>query len=195
MNKEELFKFYERQYFHEIDMREKLNSRLQLPLAALLALSGFLGYMLQNKNPDIGGGPSMIFWIFYLAALTSIGCALYFFRKSWFGPTDKLLPTAKTIEEYRKQLVDLYKDYENSEELVEKGLKESLYNYYVEFSSANTTNNDARSYNIYRTTVSLTVAMVLAFLTFLPYYFFRMDKSFGLEVQKVEITKPAAIKK
>ena len=163
MTRKDFYKLYEAQYQREVERRDKLDARLQLPFAIMVVLVGFLSYMFQNKNPTINNIGSAIFWLLFVLSVIAIGFAFYFFRLSWFGHTDKLLPTAKTIEDYKKQLLDYYKEDENPNEKVSEYLEETLFNYYVEFSSVNAINNDTRSYNIYRTTVSLTIAIILAF--------------------------------
>ena len=112
MNKDEQFKLYEKQYYHEIEMREKLNSRLQMPFAVLVVVAGFLGYMLQNASTgDIGIGV-IAFWGFWSLAILALASGIWFFKKSWFGHTDKLLPTAEASANYHQQLVDTYQDFD-----------------------------------------------------------------------------------
>ena len=193
MKREDFYRLYEAQYHREIERRDKLDTRLQLPLAIMAALVGFLSYMLQNKNPAINSISSVIFWLLFISSAVATGFAFSFFRLSWFGHTDKLLPTAKAIEDYKKELLDYYKDNENSNEKVSEDLRETLFNYYVEFSSVNAINNDTRSYNIYRTTVSLTIAVILAFFAYVPYYLANLDKSLDKSPQKVEVTNVVKI--
>jgi len=170
MNEENLFALYEKLYFHELDRREKISARLNLPLIIMAGLVGFLSYMLQNIVDSSVGTAVKAFWALFLLTVLSLVVAAWFFRKSWFGHTDKLLPTANQTESYRQELVKLYAPYPNSVELVEKGMKKYLYDYYMQFSSVNTINNDSRSYNLYRTTVALTISVILSFCTFLPFY-------------------------
>jgi hypothetical protein len=56
---------------------------------------------------------------------------MWFFRRTWFGHTDKLLPTANETETYRQELVKLYEPYEEATRLVEAGMKTYLYGYYI----------------------------------------------------------------
>ena len=187
MNPEELFKLYEKQYYHEIEVRDKLNSRLQIPLAVLVAILGFLGFMLQNRSSDAMGLGVLIFWMFFAVSAVSITLAIIFFRKSWFGHTDKLLPTAAETEKYREQLIAHYAEYDEKDKLVEDALKKYLSDYYIKFSSVNTVNNDSRSYNLYKTTVALTVATVSTFFAFVPYHLLDLDKGNHPKPLQVEI--------
>jgi len=187
LNSEDLFKLYEKQYYHEIDVRDKLNSRLQVPLVVLVTILGFMGYMLQNKSPNISGNGVVLFWVCFSVSAASIISSLVFFRKSWFGHTDKLLPTAQETEHYKEELMVFYESYDDCKILVEKALKKYLYNSYVTFSSINTINNDSRSYNLYKMTVALTLATVFSFLSFIPYHFNGLDKANHSKPFKVEI--------
>lgn len=99
----------------------------------------------------------------------------WFFRASWFGHTDKLLPTANETEAYRSTLVDFYKESDEREQWVAEAVKQYLYDYFKQFSSENTVNNDARAYHLYRATSAITVAVLLAFSAFVPYFFVKQE--------------------
>jgi hypothetical protein len=157
MTEDDLFKLYERLYFHELERRERLSARLNVPLAVLVAAIGFLAFMLQSAPRDFNSWLALAFWLLFCSAAISCAAGMWFFRKAWFGHTDKLLPTANETETYRQELIKLYEAYDNAQKLVEAA-------------SENTINNDARSYNLYRATSSITVAVLLAFVAFIPFY-------------------------
>ncbi len=175
MNQEQLFSLYEKLYFQELERREKLSARLNVPLAILVAVVGLLSFMLNNAPVGVSAWPSIFFWVFFLSASVATALGAWFFKSSWFGHTDKLLPTANETEDYRSQLIDLYKDFGEKEQLVEDALKKYLYDYYKQFSSENTVNNDARAYHLYQATYAITVAVLLAFLAFIPYFFVKQE--------------------
>lgn len=193
MDSSDLFILYQKQYYHEIEIRDKLNSRLQIPLAVLVAILGLLGLMLQNLSLKAEGIGFYIFVVFFILAGISTVLSIVFFRKSWFGHTDKLLPTAQNSEDYRKELIELYKAYDDHEKLVDEAMKKYLFDYYVEFSSLNTINNDSRSYHLYKTTVALTVATICTFLAFIPYQLYSLNKGTASKPVKVEIQYSAPI--
>lgn len=165
-----LFTLYEKLYFQELDRREKLSARLNLPLAVLVAVIGFLSFMLDRAPRDINTIVHFFFWMCFLGACVASAVGAWFFRASWFGHSDKLLPTANATEEYRNELIRFYDEFEEKDALVEAGLMRYLYDYYMKFSSVNTTNNDARSYHLYQATYAITVAALLAFIAFVPYF-------------------------
>jgi hypothetical protein len=47
------------------------------------------------------------------------------------------LPTAVATEQYREELFETYKEYDDCEELVETALEQQLYRYFMEYSSVN----------------------------------------------------------
>lgn len=175
MNQEQLFLFYEKLYFQELERREKLSARLNVPLAILVAVVGFQSFMLNSASVAISGWSGFLFWTFFVLATCATVMGAWFFKASWFGHTDKLLPTANETEAYRSQLIDLYRNYDDKEQLVENALKEYLYEYYKQFSSENTVNNDARAYRLYQATYAITVAVLCSFLAFIPYFFVKQE--------------------
>jgi hypothetical protein len=175
MNQEQLFTFYEKLYFQEMERREKLSARLNVPLAILVAVVGFLSFMLNGATVGISGWPSILFWTLFLSACGATAVGAWFFKASWFGHTDKLLPTANETENYREKLNNLYKDFDEKEQWVEESLKQYLYDYYRNFSSENTVNNDTRSYSLYCATYAITTAVLLAFSAFVPYFFVKQE--------------------
>lgn len=175
MNQEKLFLLYEKLYFQELERREKLSARLNVPLAILVAVFGFLSFMLNKAPIAILGWSSFLFWAFFLLASCAAAVGAWFFKASWFGHTDKLLPTATETEAYRSELISFYNDFDEKEQLVESSLQKYLYDYYQQFSSENTVNNDARAYHLYQATYAITVAVVLAFSAFIPYFFVQQE--------------------
>lgn len=170
MIKDYLFELYEKLYFHEIDIREKFNARLQLPLAILVAIISFLGFLLQNANKtELSGFFLFLFWSGYVLSCIATTLAIYFFIKSWYGYTYQFIPSANSTEEYHTELIELYSDFEDKEELISKGINDYLYKYYAECSSVNTENNDKKAISLHKAMTSIICAVVLSFLAFIPY--------------------------
>lgn len=179
------FALYEKLYFHELDRREKISARLALPFAVLVATSGLLSFLLNAGAKPEHGSYATFFWALFFAACMALAAGAWFFRKAWFGHTDKLLPTASAIEGYYEELLKTYDEYERVDELVSNAFQNFLFTHYAQFSSENAINNDERSYNIYRATVSLTISVLLAFAASIPFFLAQQE---GTHDQ----TKPAA---
>ena len=169
MTRDERFQLYEKLYFHEIERRDKVSARLSLPFAALLANVGLLSFLL-NSQARPAGMLGATFWILFTASTAALLSGAWFFRKAWFGHTDKLLPTADEIEAYHVKLVTTYSEFEARDALVKEHFGNFLFDYFKRFSSANAVNNDQRSYNVYRANAALTVAVLLALAAAIPFY-------------------------
>lgn len=169
MERKARFALYEKLYFHEIDRREKISARLALPFAVLVAIGSLLSFMLNSGAMQFSGHVEIVFWCLFTGACVALAAGAWFFRLAWFGHTDRLLPTAGDIEAYYEKLSETYKEYEQNEALVESAFENFLFSHYAQFSSENAINNDKRSYNIYRATVSLTIAVLLSFGASVPF--------------------------
>jgi uncharacterized membrane protein len=165
MTKKELFGFFEKSYFHEIDIREKLNSRVQLPLAIIIAVMGLVGYNLNKVGSLEANYLGMTFLISTVISLVSIFCAVVYFIRSWRGHTYKFIPTSSETRDYLAKLQELYSPFNDKDELVDRYLEEYLYNAYVECSTTNANNNDRRSLYLHRNSKWLIIGFVAAFFS------------------------------
>ncbi|WP_438950779.1 hypothetical protein [Porticoccus sp.] len=170
MNRKDRFSLYERLYFHELERIEKVSGRLSLPFTVILAVIAFLSFMLNSDAKLNGGNLSVIFWSLFSLSSLALLVGAWFFRMAWFGHTDKLLPVARTIEDYYVELENTYKEYDESEKLTNEYFYAFLFDYYAQFASENAINNDRRSFNIYRSIVALMFSLFLAFAAAVPFY-------------------------
>jgi len=194
MKKTELFTLYEKLYFHEIEMREKLSGRLQLPLAILVSVIGVLAFMLRNFSNSGETALLVVFMIFYGMSFIGILLGITNFIRSWYGYEYSFLPSAKETEDYRQLLIETYESYQGSDDLVEKHFTDYLMRYYVECSSVNTNNNDQRSIFLHLTNKYIVLGATFAFISFIPFYFGNFDKNLKESVQSVKISEPIEIK-
>ncbi len=166
---------YENLYLQELERKEKINARLNLPLAISVALIGLLAFMLKNTPTEMVGFWPIIFWFFFAASCLSLIIGFVFFRLCWFGHTDQLMPTAQEIENYYQTLKAHYAPYDDAKNNTNIVFRDFLFDGYLKYSTINAINNDRRTYNLYRTTVSITVALSFAFLSFAPFQLSTLD--------------------
>lgn len=194
MENNKLFELYEKLYFHEIDMREKLNGRLQLPLAVLISVIGALAFMLRNFS-NSGNNKMLVFFIvMYVLSWLFVIFGINYFIRSWYGYEYAFLPSALETENYRQKLIETYKEYDDCEKLVDKYFSEYLKKYYIECSSKNTENNDKRSLFLHFTNRNIVIGAIFVFLSLIPYYFGNFDKNLNESIQVVRVCEPIEIK-
>ncbi|MEH6413904.1 hypothetical protein [Pseudomonas sp. CGJS7] len=171
MNREDRYKLYEKLYFYELDRREKISARLTLPFGAILAAVGLLSFLLNSKSRPADNDLSVLFWLLLVASSVALLVGAWFFRGAWFGHTDKLIATANDIEAYHAELEATYKEEaDGGESLVREHFDNYVFFAFVRSASVNAVNNDRRSYNLYRASLSLTIAVLLALAAAIPFY-------------------------
>lgn len=170
------FAFYERIYFYELDRKEKLISRLNLPLAILGVLLSFLSYMLSKAPGSEDGFAGISFWIFYLSAVFCLLCGAYYFRSSWqLRDFDRGLPTLKELENYRSQAITHFAVHGENDDDADTYFKSVILNYYIEGATINTENNDKRGSKLVSLANYVTLTMTLSVLSFIPFYTHQQD--------------------
>lgn len=193
MSKNPLFGLYEKLYFHEIEVREKLGGRLQTPMAIIVSLIGVLAYLLQNFDKDhAGAARSTFLFLFGLTTLTLVA-AVYLFVRSWWGHAYAFLPSAGATEEYRLLLQRTYEQYKDGDSLAETYLNDYLCTKYIACATQNTKCNDLRSISLHKTNGILIISTVLVAVTFLVYFMGDLDKAKTGKPTEVVIVKPVDV--
>ena len=191
---DELLEFYEKHYFHEVDMREKHLARVQISLAMFVAICSLLSYMLSNiKTFSWEVWICIAFVVAMVLCAGSLGVALNFFLKSFFNYTYRFIPTAMVTEDYRLKLIDTYKSYDECDDLVRKYFKQYLSDTYIQCTTVNSENNELRSAHFHNTIKFIIPAFVFALASLMFFYLGKINKEEQKET-KVKITSPIEIK-
>lgn len=165
------FAFYEKIYFYELERKEKLISRLNLPLAILGVLLSFLSYMLSKAPNTDDGFVGVSFWTLYLCAVFCLLCGAYYFRSSWqLRDFDRGLPTLSELEAYRATTIAHFAVHGENDDDVEIYFKSIILNYYIEGATVNTVNNDKRGSKLVSLANYVTLTMILSVVSFVPFY-------------------------
>lgn len=164
------YKLYEKIYFFEADRKEKLITRLNLPLAMLVALSSFLSYLL-GKAPPSTHTAGVFFWIFFLCCGVCVGLGIFHFAKAWRIRKDDLeIPTTSKLEAHRQVLLAYYG--EGGEETANSFFFQTMTDYFVMGATKNSLNNDDRTEELDLLSKFVIWSIVLAILSFVPFYLY-----------------------
>jgi hypothetical protein len=194
MSKHRLFDLYEKLYFHEIDVRDKLFGRLQTPMAIGVALTGVLAYLLQNFVFENWNSVLTVFVCLFAASCINLGFAGWFFVKSWIGNTYEFLPSADATEKYWKILQETYEKHKGGDVLAEKYLNDYLCTTYIKCATKNTESNDRRTLYLHKTNRQLIHVTVLTFSTCLVFFTGDLDKKKAEKPTEVIIVNPVDFK-
>lgn len=176
MDERERFALYEKIYFHEMDRKEKLISRLNLPLAMIVAVVSFLSYMLDKAPTTEDGYAGVFFWSSYFCTIVSLVVGSWYFWSSWqLRAFDKGLPTLLELEDYRGKAEAHFSVYGENEDDAETYFKSVILGYYIEGATTNTKNNDKRTGYLASLASYVTLTIVLAVFSFLPFYLHQQE--------------------
>lgn len=182
---------YEKLYFHEIESREKLNSRLQITLTFIVSFIGVLAFMFQNYEHQNFSSLEILFILLFVASILGILIAIYFFIRSWHNNIYTFIPAASDTDKYHSELQKLYEPYgKKGEKLIEDYFEDYISSQYIKCSSANTECNDRRSIYVHKTNTALIVTAIIAFFAFLIFNLENLDKSNIKKPTEVIIINP-----
>lgn len=192
-NRKDALHLYEKLYFHEADAREKLNARLQTPLALIISLIGVVAFLLQNYEHRGFTPSATLFALFLTMAVIALIAAAYFFVQSWYDNTYSFVPSARVTEEYRQLLVETYKPYDGGDKLATDYFHDYMLKSYIDSSTANTAVNDKRSIDIHKTNGALIITAGITFIAFLTFFFGGLQKGRAAAPPetKIEVTVKA----
>ncbi|WP_156920993.1 hypothetical protein [Fundidesulfovibrio putealis] len=149
MDKNELFDFYSKLYFHELETKEKYNSRLQFPLVVIVSLLSFSGYIFSGINKWAFDNLFALSTILFIIGNGGILVSCYYFVRSYVSNSYYVLPYPTHIEKYRADMVEYYKDIACSQRYVEDKLKGEIFQWMVTASTDNGFMNKERTYMLH----------------------------------------------
>lgn len=192
MTDAELKVFYEKLYFQEVDARDKLTSRLQLPLSLILAIIGAAVFLLQNFEHQSGvwTAARVLFVFFVVSGAVILVLAIKWFVNALYNNEYHFLPDSLKTAQYKQLLEETYKDYEGSDQLVAAALDKYVTEALVRNASINTQVNDRRSAFIHLCNGAIIAAAVLFAAAFFAFYFGDLDRSRIKTPTEVIVTKP-----
>jgi len=196
MTKTELFALYERSYVHEVEVRDKINSRLQTPMTIIVALIGVIAFLMQNYEIESFkmAADHVMFLFFLSVSAIALVLAVYYFIRSWWNNPYWFLPAPVETANYRRELEETYAGYDNADELVDRYSGEYVEQKYIEYASWNAKVNDNRSAYLHRCNAVIVLAVVMLFVAFLIFYFSGFDKTRVRKAQEVYIERPVPVR-
>jgi hypothetical protein len=196
MDDSQLLVLYDKLYFHEIEMREKITSRLQTPFTFVVTLAGVFAFLFQRYDTvDIRFSLVHTTFIFFVAvALGALGFATFNICRAWVNNEYRFMPFADETANYREVLKATYASFPNASDLVDRYTREYIVNEYVNSSAFNAKVNDRRSNSIDLANQQIIVAAAMLLVAFLAFQFGNLDESKLRKPQEVMVTKPIEVK-
>jgi len=167
MNSENyLFKYYEKQYYHEIELREKFVTKIQLFVVILISVISLHGYLFFDGTipSDVA---RVVFILFTAISSLFLLYSGYCFFKALSSYTYAFLPYSENVDGYDTILKNFYEARDDCDVVVEKALSQYLCSAYIKASTCNAKNNEKRSGYLFRLTNSVLVCVCFSAGAFL----------------------------
>ncbi|MEA4857530.1 hypothetical protein [Solidesulfovibrio sp.] len=161
-----IFKLAEKQYYFELDFKEKLTTKLQLYIVAITGMVSFLSKIWIEKG-QVSKCCEGLFIALFLISSLSLGYAIYCCCRSLIPYAWNVVPPAKDAEEFRVKLCEHYSGCVDSEEKVNENVIGWAYDNYVKCNTINQKNNMVKSEYIYRATIAIVCSGFFAFLLYM----------------------------
>ena len=133
------------------------------------AFTAFLAKELFEKN-----AVSYSNWVWLPFGVSSIAfiVAVLFLIRSLHGYHYQLMPTPDVLESYREEIREKYVNINPEHAVVwtKEAYEEYIFTMYIEYTSQNVKNNDAKSINLNRCISSLIISFFSIVAAYVPYF-------------------------
>lgn len=180
---------FERLYFHELDGRDKVVQRLQLPLVAFIALLGLLGHIVQSAQRTFSGSTAWL-WLLVGCSCALLLAAAFFFVMSVVGHTYSFLPVPSEWQDYKDKCIALYHAEIDVDKLVSTAIKKGLMIRYAECATINGHINAKKSFYVFMILRFLIAGAIMAVAAYALFFFGELGSK---PTYRVELTNVANI--
>lgn len=171
------FEFYEKQYFHELASRDRMQTILQIPFAIVVSLVAILASFVKDYESS-GNGSALIFGGLLAINLVFLLSACSIFLKCFQGDSYLSMPMLEDINKHRQVLIDYFtttksadEDYDPVEE-ADKEMLKIIEGYYIECTTFNAKVNTFRGdqwSSLIPKIVFLSISVTLTYIYFQAY--------------------------
>jgi hypothetical protein len=196
MTDEELKSFYEKLYFQEVEARDKVNARLQMPLTLILATLGAVAFLLDNFDHQLGTWTAsrMAFTFFFATGSIVLVLAMIRFAGALYNHEYHFLPDSLRTAEYRALLEQTYKEFAERERLISEAMNRYIEDAYIQYAAFNTRVNDRRSAYIHLCNGAIIASAALFIAAFVTFHFGDLNKSRIKVATEVVVAKPVEVR-
>jgi hypothetical protein len=159
---------YKDHYQFEWDHRSHLTSALNVPIAVATVIGGALAVMVQGFNYQ-NDSPTYFFVGFSALSAISIVVAVFFLFRALHGYQYQRVPTPAVLKNYYDRLVQWHESNNSDKPTAEREFEAYFHQRIAEAVENNATNNKRKSGYLYRTNLTLAIAMLFVGLSSVPF--------------------------
>lgn len=171
------FIFYEKQYYHELEMKQKIDLRLQSLIIFALTWLNITSYLIKDIDTQTNpiAYPMFVFFVilFFALVINSLRYSVF----SFYGNVYEYLQTPKKFEEFYDENKKYYEEYypDEHESLSDKRFNETIMGDLIKTTHANCDLNDARAGNGFESAKYLVWAALPFAIAFFIYINYNLD--------------------
>lgn len=171
------FIFYEKQYYHELEMKQKIDVRLQAHIVFSLAWLNVSAYLVKDIDFQSNAYVISIFFASMLCFFLLICNSLRFSIFSFYGNIYTFIETPKKLEKFYNDSSDYYKKYHsaNSKQLVDERFNEVIMEDLLKTTDNNSKKNDSRSGESFEASRFLVFAAIPFLLALIIHTVYKLD--------------------
>ena len=169
------FVFYEKQYYHEIESKQKIDLRLQTIIVFTFAWLNLATYTLQVIDYENNKLISLVFYnlmtMYFVFVLKSMRYSIF----SFYGSTYQYLQSPLVFDDYYNETNDYYTKHENDPDFADGELKFFIKENLIRSTHHNCTLNDERSQKAFESVKWLVISFLPFSLAFAIFIAFKLD--------------------
>jgi hypothetical protein len=180
-------------YYHELNIKEMIHSRVGVPLGAISIVIAMMTYMISNVSLPENNMKYIFYILLGVCSLVSVISLLLLGHMIIIkGSTYAYIPRPAQIEKQVMDLEKAYNDYSSKEELpytkeqyISSKLDKFLYPKYKEATEKNLLINESRLKCLRFINIAIIIALITGFFAGIAFYYLNEDKTD--KSQKVEV--------
>ncbi|EJI1384879.1 hypothetical protein J4H27_03760 [Vibrio alginolyticus] len=169
------FVFYEKQYYHEIETKQKIDLRLQTIIIFTFAWLNVASYTLQVIDYENNKIIAIIFYNLMAMYAVFIFISLRYSIFYFYGNIYHYLQPPSVFEDYYNEVNEYYTKYENDCKYADKEVKDFIRDNLISATDHNSKLNDERSQKAFESIKWLVIAFIPFFIAFSIFIAFKLD--------------------
>ena len=186
-------------YYFELDRKEKLNSKVNLPITIIILICGTIVYFTRSINMFGIDLISIIFWFLYAVLLISTIFTVYYICRSFYDYPYEYIPTASDFEKDINNLQEYYEDpyfedieKDKKQELLQNDINRLIADNYKKCIDKNIISNDIKTEYLLRSSAGIIVTIIALILCSIP-FFLKLSEYNDVHLVEIENTKKGSI--
>ncbi|CAK3272161.1 membrane hypothetical protein [Vibrio crassostreae] len=169
------FVFYEKQYYHELEMKQKIDLKLQALIVFAFAWLNLTSYMVQVVDENSDPIVAYSYYFFVAIYLFCLGVSLRYSVFSFYGNTYQYIETPKVFDNYYQDMHVYYSKYYDDTDQAEVELNKFIKENLINSTHYNALLNDARSQKSFESTKWMVISFAPFAVAFLIFVIFKLD--------------------